>query len=70
MKVLQKLFRETRCGGVQTLPVRHMNLQWSRKHTWNRVRGKHSVFTHFPKDPNCEILLEHQNNNGFLQKTR
>ena len=33
--------------------------------------SEHSVFTHFPKDPNCEInLLEDQNNKGFLWKTR
>ena len=35
-----------------------MNLQWSREHTWNRGSCKHSVFTHFPKDPNCEICLK------------
>ena len=28
--------------------------------------GKHSVYTHFPKDPN---LVEDDNNKGFLQKT-
>ena len=38
MKVLQKSFGETRRRGVQTLPVRLMNLQWSREHTWNWVR--------------------------------
>ena len=39
MKVLQKGVGETWCRGVQTLPVRLMNLQWSREHTWNRVRA-------------------------------
>ena len=38
MKVLQKSFGETWCRGVQTLPVRLMDLQWSREHTWNQVR--------------------------------
>ena len=32
--------------------------------------GQHSVFTHFPKDPNCEICLKTKNNKGVLQKTR
>ena len=32
--------------------------------------GKHSVFTHFPINPNCEICLKTKNNKGFLQKTR
>ena len=31
--------------------------------------GKHSVCTHFPKDPNCDICLKNKNNEGFLQKT-
>ena len=31
--------------------------------------GKHSVYTHFPKDPNCDICLKTKNNKGFLQKT-
>ena len=31
--------------------------------------GKHSVYSHFPKDPNCEHLLEDEHNKGFLQKT-
>ena len=36
MKVLLKSFGETWCRGVQTLPVRLMNLQWSREQKWNR----------------------------------
>ena len=30
-----------------------MNCQWSREQKWN----KHSVYTHFLKDPNCDICL-------------
>ena len=37
VEVRMKSFGETRCREVQTLPVRLMNLQWSREHTWNRV---------------------------------
>ena len=49
----------TCCRGVHTLPVPLMILQWSREHAWNRPgSGKHNVFTHFPKDPNCEICLK------------
>ena len=31
--------------------------------------GKHSVYTHFPKDPKLRYLLEDENNEGLLQKT-
>ena len=31
--------------------------------------GKHSVYTHFPKDPNCDICLRTKTNKSFLQKT-
>ena len=30
---------------------------------------KHGVYTHFPKNPNCEICLKTKNNEGVLQKT-
>ena len=32
------------------------------------VSGQHSIFTHFTKDRNCD-LLEDENNEDFLQKT-
>ena len=32
--------------------------------------GKHSVYTHFPKDCNCEICKRTQNYKGPMQKTR
>ena len=34
-----------------------------------RGSGKHSVCTHFPKDPKLRYLLEDENNEGFLQKS-
>ena len=30
---------------------------------------KHSIFTHFPKDPNCEVCLRTKMTKGSLQKT-
>ena len=33
------------------------------------VSGKHSIFTHFPKDPKLRYLPENQHYKGFLQKT-
>ena len=33
------------------------------------VSGKHSMFTHFPKDRNCDICLRTKNFKGFLQET-
>ena len=32
--------------------------------------GKHSVYTHFPKDRNCEICQRTKITKGFVQKTR
>ena len=34
-----------------------MNYQWSREQV-EPGSGKHSVHTHFPKDPNCDICLK------------
>ena len=34
------------------------------------VSGKHSIFTHFPKDRNCDITFENQNFGGSSQKKR
>ena len=31
---------------------------------------KHSIYTHFPKDRNCEICKKDQNYKGSLQKTQ
>ena len=31
--------------------------------------GEHSVFSHFPEDPNCDICSKTKNNKGLLQKT-
>ena len=32
--------------------------------------GKHSVYTHFPKDRNCEVCKKDQNYKGPMQKTQ
>ena len=45
-----KVFQNT-----ETLPVLLMNYFQSREQKWYRV--KHSIFTHFPKDRNCDICL-------------
>ena len=39
------------------LPFLLMNYQWSREQKLHRARRKHSVYTHFPKDRNCDICL-------------
>ena len=31
--------------------------------------GEHNIYTHFPKDPNCDICLKTKITRGFLQKT-
>ena len=58
MNVLLQSDGETLCLWIKTLPVLLMNYQWSREQKWNRIRGKHGVYTHFPKDPNCDICLK------------
>ena len=51
---------------TETLPVLLMSYEWRAK--VEPGSGKHSVYTHFPKDSNCDICLK-TNNEGFLQKT-
>ena len=37
----------------------------------SRPRGNHNVFTHFPKDPNCEVCKMTKNNTSqVLKKTK
>ena len=69
MKAFLQSHKETRRLGIETLPVLLMNYPWSREQKWNWARGRHSVCTHFPKDPKLRYLLEDENNKGFLQKT-
>ena len=52
MKVLQHSLGETQSKEVKTLPS---HMESSAK--VEPGSGKHSVFRHFPKDPNCEICL-------------
>ena len=35
-----------------------MNWLWSREQKWNPGSSEHSVYTHFPKDPKCDICLK------------
>ena len=59
MKVVLQSHGEIQNRDIETRPVLLMNYQWSREQKWNRVRGKHSVYMHFPpKDPTCDICLK------------
>ena len=49
MNVVRQSHGETLSMDVEILPILPMNCQCS---------GKHSVYTHFPKDPNCDICLK------------
>ena len=51
---------------VKTLPSHLMNVR--REQKWNQVRGKHSVFTHFPKDPYCGICLKTKITNSSCRR--
>ena len=58
MKVLQQSLGRTQSKDVKTRPSHLMNFQWSREQKWTGFAYKHSVYTHFPKDPNCGICLK------------
>ena len=54
MNVILQSQGETLSLEIETLPVLLMNYQWSREKV-EPGSGKHSVYTHFAKDRNCEI---------------
>ena len=58
MKVLQHCLGAIQSREVKTLPSRLMNFQWEPRAKVEPGSGTHSVFTHFPEDPNCEICLK------------
>ena len=52
----EKILWMTECLNAEThTPVLLMNLLWSLRLREVRIWGKHSIYTHFPKDRNCEI---------------
>ena len=55
MNVYQQSLGETQSKEVKTLPGHLMNLEPRAK--VEPGSGKHSVISHFPKDPNCDICL-------------
>ena len=68
MKVLQQSHGETQSKEVKTLPSHLMNFQWSREQKWNRVPVS-TVNIRTVRRIQIVILLEDENNEGFLQKT-
>ena len=58
MKVLQQSLGETQSKEVKTLPSHLMNFHMEPRAKVEPGSGKHSVYTHFPKDPNCDICLK------------
>ena len=58
MKVFLQSPGETLRLRLETLPVLLMNHQGSREQKVEPGSGKHSVHTHFPKDPNCDFCLK------------
>ena len=57
MKVLQS-HGETQNKEVKTLPSHLMNFEWKSRAKVEPGSGKHSEYTHCPKDPNCDICLK------------
>ena len=58
MKVLQQSLGVTQSKEVERLPSHLMNFQWSREQKVKPGSGKHCVFSHHPKDPDCDICLK------------
>ena len=58
MKVLQKSLGETRGRGKADTPSSSHEPPMEPGAHVELGSGTHSVFTHFPKDPNCEICLK------------
>ena len=50
MKAVLQSHGETLSFGIETLPVLLMNYQRSREQKLSPGSGKHSVYTHVPKD--------------------
>ena len=69
MKVLQKASGRPGAGSADTSKSSH-ELPMEPRAYVEPGSGKHSVFTHFPKDPNCAICLMTKITRGLLQKTR
>ena len=58
MKVLQQSLGETPEQGSQDTSKSSHELPMEPRAKWNRVRVSTVYFTHFPKDPNCDICLK------------
>ena len=56
MKAVLQNHGQTLRLGIETLPVLLMSYEWRAK--VEPGSGKHSVYTHFPKDSNCDICLK------------
>ena len=57
MKVLQQSLGENPEQGSQDTSKSSHELSVEPRAKVDPGSGKHSVFTHFPKDPNCDICL-------------
>ena len=58
MKVLQQSRGETQSKDVKTLPSHSHELPMEPRAKVEPGSGKHSVYTHIPKVPNCDICLK------------
>ena len=58
MKVLQQSLGETQSNEVKTLPSHLLIFQCKPRAKVEGGSGMHSVYTHFPKDPNCDSCLK------------
>ena len=58
MKLFLQSHGVTRRRDIETLPVFLHELPMESRAKVELGSGKHSVYTHFPKDPNCDICLQ------------
>ena len=68
MNVVRQRLGETLGMDVKTLPVLLMNYELGHEQKWNLVRVRIVYVRAFRRTP-IAILLEDENNRGFLQKT-
>ena len=66
MKVLQQSLGETQKKEVEDTSKSSHDLPMVPRPKVEPGSGKNSVFTHFPKDPNCDICLKTKNNKELL----
>ena len=68
IKVRQQSLGDTQSKQVKTLPSHLKKNPMEPRAKVEPGSGKHRVYTHFPKDPNCDICLKTKNTNASCRR--